>query len=33
MDDMKKSQGKKAYPLIGIPPREWVNESEYFFIN
>ena len=28
MDDMKKRPVKK-----GIPQREWVNESEYFFIN
>ena len=33
MDDMKKSQLKKGYPLIGIPTKEWINESEYFFIN
>ena len=32
MDDMKKKQLKKGYPLIGIPPKEWINESEYFFI-
>ena len=33
MDDMKKSQLKKGYPLIGMPPKVWINESEYFFIN
>ena len=32
MDDMKKSQLKKGYPLIGIPLKEWINESQYFFI-
>ena len=29
----KKNQLKKGYPLVGIPPKEWANESEYFFIN
>ena len=24
---------KKEYLLIGIFPMEWINESEYFFIN
>ena len=33
MDDMKKDQLKKGYPLIGIPRKDWINESEYFFIN
>ena len=34
MADMKKEPVKKGgYPLIGIPPKEWINESEYFFIN
>ena len=33
MDDIKKNQSKKGYPLIGIPPKEWINEPEYFFIN
>ena len=28
MDDMKKEPVKK-----GIPPKEWINEPEYFFIN
>ena len=33
MDEMKKNPLKKGYPLIGIFPKEWINESEYFFIN
>ena len=33
MDDMKKDSIKKGYPLIGIPLKEWINESQYFFIN
>ena len=33
MDDMKKDSVKKGYPLIGIPTKEWINESKYFFIN
>ena len=33
MADIKKNQLKKGYPLIGIPPMELINESEYFFIN
>ena len=33
MADMKKNQLKKGYPLIGIPPKDWINEPEYFFIN
>ena len=33
MDDMKKEPVKKGIPLIGIPLKEWINESEYFFIN
>ena len=33
MDDMKKEPVKKGYPLIGIPLKEWINESQYFFIN
>ena len=24
---------KKEYPLLGMFPMEWINESEYFFIN
>ena len=33
MEDIKKEPAKKGYPLIWIPPKEWINESEYFFIN
>tara|TARA_B100001057_G_scaffold92700_1_gene88938 strand:- start:19 stop:186 length:168 start_codon:yes stop_codon:yes gene_type:complete len=33
MDKMKKDSVKKGYPLIGIPPMEWIHEFEYFFIN
>ena len=33
MDDMKKNQLKKGFPSIGIIPKEWINEPEYFFIN
>ena len=33
MDDMKKESVKKGYPLIGIPPKKWINEFQYLFIN
>ena len=33
MDDKKNSRLKKEILLIGIPPIEWINEFEYFFIN
>ena len=33
MDDMKKEPVKKGIPLNWDTPREWINESEYFFIN
>ena len=33
MDDMKNNQLKKGFPSIGIPPKEWINEPKYFFIN
>ena len=33
MDDMKKEPVKKGIPCIGIPPKDWINEPEYFFIN
>ena len=33
MDDMKRNSVKRVYPLIRIPPKEWINEPEYFFIN
>ena len=33
MEDMKKTQLKKVYRLIRITLKEWINESEYFFIN
>ena len=33
MDDMKNNQLKKGFPSIGILPKEWINEPEYFFIN
>ena len=33
MDDMKKQPIKKGISSIGLPPKEWINEPEYFFIN
>ena len=33
MDDMKKEPIKKGITLIGISPKEWINEPKYFFIN
>jgi len=33
MDDIKKEALKKGYLLTGIPPKKWINESKYFFIN
>ena len=33
MDYIKKRKFKKVYPFIGIIPKKWINESEYFFIN
>ena len=33
MDDMKKEPVKKGIPLNWDTPKEWINESEYFFIN
>jgi len=33
MDDMKKEPVKKGIPLTGIPPKQRINEPEYFFIN
>ena len=33
MDEMEKDAVKKGIPLLGIFPMEWINESEYFFIN
>ena len=33
MADMKKEPVKKGISLIGIPPKEWKNEPEFFFIN
>ena len=33
MDNMKKEAFKKGYLLTGIPPKKWINESKYFFIN
>ena len=33
MDDMKQEPFKEGYLLIGITPKELINESKYFFIN
>ena len=33
MDDMKKQPIKKGITLYWIPPKEWIYEPEYFFIN
>ena len=33
MDEIEKDAVKKEYPLLGIFLMEWINESEYFFIN
>ena len=33
MDDMKKEPVKKGIPLTGIPPKQRINEPEYFIIN
>ena len=33
LNNMKKEPVKKGYPLIGMPLKEWINESKYFFIN
>ena len=32
MDDRKKDSIKKGSPLIGISPKEWINEPEYFLL-
>ncbi len=33
MDDMKKQPIKKGISSIRIPPKEWINEPKFFFIN
>ena len=33
MNEIEKDAVKKEYPLLGIFPMEWINESKYFFIN
>ena len=33
MNEIEKDAVKKGIPLTGIFPMEWINESEYFFIN